>query len=346
MHAKKLVTLAAVIIILAAVPGCALAGSAWEIQNPYDGVDWTRQYKANFHTHTTMSDGTASPDAVIDAYAGLGYRILALTDHDTMGQGRDRNDPERSRTTWPWQRWDRDPDQVGMVAVHGNEISRVHHIGSYFIDYGDAAVDSAETAIEEIGRRGGLAVLFHPGRYDRPVEWYVEMYRTHSHLVGIEIYNQGDRYPGDRATWDAIQAELGAERPVWAYSNDDMHVPRRHLGRNWNVMLIDELTEASVRRAMKDGTFYYVYHPGGHDGPPAPVIDSISVDPRRAVIRIEATGHERIDWISNGAVVHQGDQVELEDVSELGATIRAELHGADSDAVAGTQPFGLSPPER
>jgi predicted metal-dependent phosphoesterase TrpH len=165
---------AAVIPILrvgAVLTGGASRGAEWNIQNRYADVDWRRyqQHKANYHTHTTISDGSGTPQGVIDRYSALGYTILALTDHDTMGI---------ERTTWPWQAFDRDPETLGMVAIEGNEISRVHHIGSYFNDYGSADVDSEDAVIKEIGRRGGLAVLFHPGRYTKPVEWYVEMYRA------------------------------------------------------------------------------------------------------------------------------------------------------------------------
>jgi predicted metal-dependent phosphoesterase TrpH len=180
-----------------------------------------------------MSDGSGTPQVVIDRYHALGYTILALTDEDTMGT---------ECTTWPWQAFDRDPETLAMVAIEGNEISRVDNIGSYFNDYGDADIDSEDAVIKEIGRRGGLAVLFHPGRYTKPMKWYLKMYRAYPHLIALEIYNLGDRYPNDRKTWDAILTDIGTERPVWGVSNDDMHNPRTQLGRNWNIMLLPELS--------------------------------------------------------------------------------------------------------
>jgi predicted metal-dependent phosphoesterase TrpH len=38
-------------------------------------------YKANLHTHSTVSDGKLEPEAVRDLYRNAGYSILALTDH-------------------------------------------------------------------------------------------------------------------------------------------------------------------------------------------------------------------------------------------------------------------------
>jgi predicted metal-dependent phosphoesterase TrpH len=163
-------------------------GPAVHIENPYAGVDWSSdgQYKSNLHTHTTVGGARDEPQTVIDRYRELGYGILALTDHD---------DDSLAEPTWPWQEYDREPETVEMVAIQGNEISEVHHIGSHFSDYGDPEVESEEEALEEIGRRGGTALFHHPGRYSKGVDWYVEMYRRYDHLLGQEVYNRNERYP-------------------------------------------------------------------------------------------------------------------------------------------------------
>ena len=43
------------------------------------GVNW---YRANFHSHTTHSDGRFSPEQVKDLYKSRGYSIVAYTDHE------------------------------------------------------------------------------------------------------------------------------------------------------------------------------------------------------------------------------------------------------------------------
>ena len=40
--------------------------------------------KGQLHTHTTLSDGTMTPQEVADVYTGLGYDFLAFTDHDHL----------------------------------------------------------------------------------------------------------------------------------------------------------------------------------------------------------------------------------------------------------------------
>ena len=343
MHRRLLIPV--VLLFLSAWPwGCdsrrdaaeaaaPLAGSRLTIVNPYAEVDWQHdgQYRANFHTHTTESDGLASPDAVIDRYHALGYRILALTDHDTKGP---------VTTTWPWSRFSRDPAELGMVAIEGNEISRHHHTGSYFSDYGDPDVASEDAALDAIGHMHGLAVFFHPGRYDRSIEWYAALYRKHDHLVGFEVYNQRDRYPGDREKWDRLLTELMPDRPVWGLADDDMHNPENQLGYSWNQMVMPKLDEAAVRAAMEQGRFYFVHAPKGPAGGAPPVIRAVRVDAEAQTIALDAEGAERIVWISRGRPVHEGAVIDLAAAPDAAGYVRAELHGADG-SIAGTQPFGL-----
>lgn len=41
-----------------------------------------RQYKANLHCHSTLSDGALEPAQLVAAYKEHGYQILAITDHE------------------------------------------------------------------------------------------------------------------------------------------------------------------------------------------------------------------------------------------------------------------------
>lgn len=322
------------VLIALALPGCVTAQPpALQIANPYAGVDWAKdgQYKANFHTHTTMSDGSGAPEVVIDRYHELGYKILALTDHDDGG-------PEKP--TWPWQAYERDPEKLGMVAVQGNEISRKHHMGSLFNDYGNANLKTEDEALEAIGSRGGLAVFFHPGRYKKSADWYADLFRRFPCAIGMEVYNQGDKYPDDRKAWDAVLAKLPAERPVWGFSDDDMHSIKAHLGRNWNVLIMPALSPGQVRLALEQGRFFFVYAPKGHAGPAPPAIAAIVVDERAGTIRIKAAGQESVEWISQGKVVGRGEALDLARTPGAVGYVRAELRGAGG-AVVGTQPFRL-----
>ena len=49
--------------------------------------------RANLHLHTTFSDGERTPAEVVAAHARAGFRVIALTDHDTLA-GLDALTPE------------------------------------------------------------------------------------------------------------------------------------------------------------------------------------------------------------------------------------------------------------
>ncbi len=349
-------------LIIAGIAVFAVAcAPSWNIDNPYAEVDWEShgQHKANFHTHTTRSDGRLNPHQVVDEYHALGYEILAIADHNgvtypwtefsameasDLSHRRQEENPDRYPDDFVFE--DRDPASLGMIDIQANELSSHHHMGSFFNDhkrppYGQQ-VDytvTEEESIRDVGENDGIVMLYHPGRYDETVDWYTDLYRRHDHLFGLEVYNQGDRYPEDRMIWDSILTVTMPDRPVWGYSNDDMH-SRAQLGRNWNVMILPELSHESVRHGMENGLSYFIYAPEGHEGPEPPQIQSIDVNNRRGTIEITATNYERILWISEGRVLHEGNTVDLNELPEPGNYIRAKLFG-NAESIAGTQPFGI-----
>ena len=87
----------------------------------------------------------------------------------------------------------------------------------------------------------------------------------------------------------------------------------------------------------------FVNAPRGHDGPPPPAIHAIDVDAGRGVIQIRASGHESVEWLSDGHPVHRGDRIDLPQVPRLARTLRAEVRAAAGRPVVGTQPFRLAP---
>ncbi len=355
LHLFRLKGFFSAILILAVVFtflfGACTSGP--EIYNPYEDVDWSShsQYKANFHTHTTMSDGRMNPQTVVDKYYELGYDILAITDHNEV--------------TYPWTGFaemkasetslnrmksapgtmpedlvyaNRDPVALGMIDIQANELSRHHHMGSFFNDH-NGTVTEIES-LEATALKNGITMLYHPGRYNNSKEWYADLYKRYDHLIGLEVYNQGDRYPQDRMIWDSILTITMPDRPVWGYSNDDMHT-LPNVGRNWSMLILPELTHESVRHGMENGLSYFVFAPQGHDGPSAPVIESIVVNQRKGTIDITASGYESVRWISEGRVVHEGNPVNIKELEDVGSYIRAKLYGS-GETVTGTQPFGIS----
>ncbi len=303
------------------------------LHNPYQDVDWEtfEHHRTCLHIHTRESDGHLPPKDTVKEYVAAGYSILALTDHDTM---------RSAQTTWPWSDYgiDLDAFENAVLPVQGNEISRPHHIGSYFIEYGAPEERSEEVVLTEIGSRGGLAVMFHPGRYSHPPSWYVELYRRFDHLVGMEVYNQVDRYPQDRAMYDAVLAELMPSRPMWAFANDDYHRDA-HFGISFTMFLLppDGLEEDNFRQAMLQGHFFAVYDPS-RDASGMILPRAVKVSESDIKITADAPD-EAVAWISHGCIIHRGKRLPL--TLNLGNYVRAVIEGADG-AKTLVQPFALS----
>jgi hypothetical protein len=312
------------------------------IYNPYEDVNFAtvNHFKGNFHTHTTFSDGSSTPDAVIYHYHNYGdYDILALTDH--------------SQNTWPWSTWiAEDPavasstseyyPDLGMLAIRGNEASNSDNVGVYLTDYsgGDYAA-----AFEYMLNNNGLGIFMHPGRYSETVSWYNNYFDTYDNiLLGVEAYNQGDRYPSDRIKWDSINKERDPANLIWGYSNDDMHSLSANAFRNYQHFLMKALNESEFRTAMINGAFYFSYEPDGtnqadpnYGHAKAPKLTNVTIS--GSVIQIAGTNYTTIQWYNETTqVVGTGTSI---DVSILSNTnfVRAVL--INGSRMTYSQPFGF-----
>ncbi|MEX1011496.1 MAG: hypothetical protein WDZ29_05480 [Balneolaceae bacterium] len=338
--------------------------------NPYEQINWqtVHYYDANLHTHTTLSDGSYDPHQAIDMYHDLEYHILALTDHDI------HHHDARPQSLYPWTRlndiyfeirdqlnpiydrtfesranevWqNRDPEELGMLSVEGSELSASHHIGSYMSEYAGASRDEHES-MSEVGERDGLAMFFHPGRYERDVDWYIDFYRTYPHVIGQEIYNQADRYPMDRDKWDQVLHQLMPDRPVWGFANDDTH-GTTHFGLNRNVFLISDLNIENVRHAMAEGHLF-LYVPVERGGRPDIRIRNVQTSGSQIELTLEGDYNE-IQWITHdpefgeSRVVHTGTDVDVSEVPLTATFVRAVI--VTDGGRTYTQPFGIVRVER
>ncbi len=301
-----------------------------EIKNPYNEINWDNisYYKANLHTHTRQSDGFHSPMTVINEYNKVSYDILAITDHNEY--------------TWPWKEYGVNSKNIDIVAIDGSEFSDTHHLGSYFNDY--AADESSEDKVlNEIGRRDGLAVFFHPGRYHKTIGWYKYYYNKYDHLVGIEVFNKNDRYPNDRKLWDRLLFELMPDNPVWGFGNDDMHNIATDFGWHYNVFLMNENNRANIKKAMRNGQFY-LYNPKKQKEPMQFYIKEIKV--KDSTIEISIKGkYNKIEWIAyntiskKSEVLATGNKVDVSKFIYNTNYLRAKV--ISEQGIIYTQPFGI-----
>ncbi len=84
----------------------------------------------DLHTHSTWSDGTDTPQELVCAGAAAGLRVLALTDHDTVGG---------------WEEAATSAEQHGVTIIPGVELSCQSrgisvHMLAYLVDPDDPAL--------------------------------------------------------------------------------------------------------------------------------------------------------------------------------------------------------------
>ena len=285
--------------------------------NPYQEIDWTtiNQFKGNFHTHTTQSNDASdgfTTAYVVDRYHAAGYKILSLTDHDY--------------NPYPWELFPqymstvpaRNPAELGMLAVPGNELSKdntnswsertggqFNHHNDFFTGRQGQEFASLQESYAYTYALGGMQIINHPGQYwsinntysetqkDGP-GWHATNFKTYPSLIGLEVYNQGNRRPNDRILWDQILERTMPARPVFGYSCDDAHNDDQ-LFRNYNFMLMEELSTEELKDAMRNGETYFCYEPKGSGEAKAPRITNIAVDEDKKTITIEANG--LVYWI-------------------------------------------------
>lgn len=287
--------------------------------SPYAEVDWNKinYYSGNFHTHTTVSDGSLTPDEVVKYYSKYSFDILAITDHD------DLND---YKTSWPWSEIGVNlPRGNKVLAVEGSEITDVDNIGSFFSDYGGPA-QSVDGALGKIGLKKGLAIMFHPGRYDESLEFYLNLYKKYPHLIGLEVFNKNNLYPHDLDLWDSLLDEIIPERFVWGFANDDMHNVNKDFGFNRNIFPLNDLTSENLRLAIEKGSFFF-FRPTAIGG--SPTIYLKSIEATDDSIKLEFTGdYQKIEWFSYNPqtketeVVGVDKDIKINDIPEYSKFVR------------------------
>lgn len=203
-------------------------------------------YKANLHTHSTVSDGKYTPQEVIEHYAAQGYDVLAFTDH---------------RKTNPVSTY----DGKGMTLLSGIELHphimeprEIHwHLLSLGVPedfpYGDDSnFKTAQEAVDAVNAAGGMVFCAHP-------YWCgltsLDVKNNLKNILGIEVFNSSCRYIGrefNMQSWDEL-LEAGCRYNALAV--DDVHSQSDLFG-GYTCILAENKEPQSLLNAIRKGDFY------------------------------------------------------------------------------------------
>ena len=230
-------------------------------------------FKANLHTHSNISDGKLTREEVKEAYKALDYQILCLTDHNTIANHSDMNDPDFLMLTGVEINVNA-PDRsaaagktyhLNLIAKKPDNIwspSKVFRKFPAAAEYEDRMQceemdlqydpDSVNAMIAKANEKGFLVMYNHP-------TWSCQAYPDYAPLKGLwgmELRNTeccllGHNENNFRVYKDLLM--LGNR--IFPLGTDDMHAPRA-TGQSWIMVGAEKLDYDCVINALEKGDFY------------------------------------------------------------------------------------------
>lgn len=268
----------------------------------------TNYYKANLHTHSTISDGKMTPEEVKAFYKEHGYSILALTDHNVTIDHSDMNEPEflmitgvevdmaqeNARKTVHLCMLSRDPKLQWIPFKDVGALEHMHQYEALCECEGLPQVYSPETinrVIAKANEKGFLVTYNHPA-------WsleYCEDYSKYEGLWAMEYCNSGCIASGydDHNGW-VYREFINMGKPLLPVMADDTHTVLHKktgypvAGQAWTMVAADKLEYDCVMDALARGDLYST---GG------PLINSLTWED--GILRVECSPAAKIQLIKN-----------------------------------------------
>ncbi|MBR6879970.1 MAG: hypothetical protein IKN14_02665 [Clostridiales bacterium] len=272
-----------------------------------------KQFKANLHSHSVLSDGKKTPEELVEMYREKGYSILAVTDHEYPADHTDLTTDDMLMITG-YEAYIR-PSKICRFnrfapEIHLNLIARdPHNTGIVCYDpvcfkYMPLAKQVKAPHYGRIGRRkftvpyinrfiraanehGYLVSLNHPC-------WSMQDTEDLKRLEGLwslEIFNTASMklsgYAENMPVYDSL-LRYGKTK-LYCHGSDDNHNtgplddPMSDSFGAWTMVICEELSYGSVIEALEKGNFY---------ASTGPVINRLEFEDGKAYV--ECTDAKRI----------------------------------------------------
>lgn len=211
-----------------------------KIVNPFESPgQW---YKANLHTHTTISDGIVSVEERVQQYRQKGYAVLAITDHSQTNS----LDGLSSK------------DFLVINGMETGDKADVNKRNPYHLVCLNVPYDfklpknaSANTRIKLVKKAGGEVIIGHPYWNGHHLKHLLAI----NGYIGLEVYNTTCHGIGKGISsvyWDDL---LDAGRIVPGIACDDAH-GYDDAYQGWTMLKAKELSVKSIMKALRIGCFY------------------------------------------------------------------------------------------
>ncbi|MBR6502439.1 MAG: hypothetical protein IKT42_03270 [Clostridia bacterium] len=238
-------------------------------------------YKANMHCHSTLSDGSMTPEELKETYKSAGYSVLAITDHEGIFDHSYLDDAnfltipsyerEINADANCWNNvitchlciYPKDRSNINTIAydpeythpkfkwLHNAELKEnMTYLGEPYKPY--YSVESINYIISEAKKYGFLVTLNH-------LQWSQERYGQFSQYKGydaVEVFNSASACGGldmdDSLYYDSL---LHLGNKIRCVCADDNHEPHHCFG-GWIVIKAPALNHENIMRAFEKGEYY------------------------------------------------------------------------------------------
>lgn len=253
-------------------------------------------YKANLHCHSTVSDGSLSPEEIKKQYMEKGYSVIAYTDHDVLiahpelaeenflplngfeveiNEETDKNfmDIKTCHICYISLK----PDNITMPFFH-----RTEYMFANSVNYADKVIyDKSKqdyvrkyngeciSEMMKLGRDNGFFVTYNHPAWS--LENY-EQYMSYNNMNAMEICNFGCVVTGytdyNEKEYDDM---LRAGRRIYCIAADDNHNRAKPWTRGYDsfggftMIKADKLEYTAITSALEKGNFYASQGPEIYD---------------------------------------------------------------------------------
>lgn len=236
-------------------------------------------YKANLHSHSTISDGKFTPEELKDLYKSAGYSVLAYTDHEVLVPHDELNDeeflalsgyevqiygdmepPKRMRRVNHMNFYPKDKDNVKMPFFNMDDIMRLDKkpdISRAVYDgdgneYKEYSVEGINRLIDKAKKAGFIVSYNHP-------TWSKEDASIYTNLEGLfamEIYNSDAQLSGSDCYCPYVYDEMcRSGQKIGCIATDDTHKSEDLFG-GFTMVYADSLSHEAVIESLEKGDYY------------------------------------------------------------------------------------------